>query len=730
MRRFKTSEELEQERLEALGLLPFKMPTGGLLLIYARQSTKGQTIKNRESAMQQTQDQLERATELGWPSDKRLLFIENQAKDGTVHNASGRLRIDEREGLSTVMIYIESGEASAVMARDVARFFRDEDLVGPVVFAKACKDHNVIVITDDYIYKFNDKKRGREDYKKFIQEAQAAADFLEKHVKGVMHKNKNRKALRGEFAGHGIPTGFMLDENRAHYLPNPYHAKPMKDLFKRFRALGGNVPALRREIVGKPYFPDLPPHILERTGPIYLTKVKGGWTIKSQPGLIGMLTNPAYIGHVAYNGRIVKKNAHPAIVDEDDFWYAYYRLAHFDFEGNPIEHPKGVTKRYQQANRKTIQALLSGLRNDGTPVVTTTISEKSGVYVGDGMYRITDRSKIEVSCTRVSINVNRLDTIFSERLLYRMREVLENESSFFLNEESETLQLENRRREIHSELVKRLDETEQLEGEKPTLITQLKASIAETNAKIADKERKLDVAGNVMSDKDLQDTYAALKRLRLNLATMEKKLDQIAQEEGERQQAKKELPEIYAKWSSMNIEAKQRLIRVATSQITLDSILPGWLKLTIEWSPLLGGNLIDEAYIWNPNGSDTAWSEEEKHILQEYYLTASRQQLLELLPRRSWIAINSKGRLSGIKRPWSKADLERSVKSELISLVEWNFIQEYDLPAEELLDKRVYWREYIGSPVLGNSETPQRRRSCQARARVPPPGRRWSTSPG
>src|SRR5581483_3900923 len=200
MRRFKTAEELEQERLETLGLLPFKMPTDKLLLIYARQSTKGQTLKNRESAMQQTQDQLERAIELGWPFDKRLLFIENQAKDGTVRNASGRLRIDEREGLSTVMIYIQSDEASAVMARDVARFFRDEDLVGPVVFAKACKDHNVIVITDDYIYNFNDKKRGREDYKKFIQEAQTAADFLEKHVKGVMHKNRRRKGLRGEFA--------------------------------------------------------------------------------------------------------------------------------------------------------------------------------------------------------------------------------------------------------------------------------------------------------------------------------------------------------------------------------------------------------------------------------------------------------------------------------------------------------------------------------------------------
>ena len=48
------------------------------------------------------------------------------------------------------MLYINSGEAGAVRVRDVARLFRDEDLVGPVVFAKACKDHHVIVITDQH----------------------------------------------------------------------------------------------------------------------------------------------------------------------------------------------------------------------------------------------------------------------------------------------------------------------------------------------------------------------------------------------------------------------------------------------------------------------------------------------------------------------------------------------------------------------------------------------------
>ncbi|MEO6890613.1 MAG: hypothetical protein ABI456_14540, partial [Ktedonobacteraceae bacterium] len=210
MRAFKTAQELEQERQEALGLIPFTLPTDKILIIYARQSTKGQVFKRKESALQQTAEQLEWALEMGWPQDLQRLLIENQAKDGKIRSASGRLRIDEREGLSTAMLYISSGEAGAVKARDVARLFRDEDLVGPVVFAKACKDHHVIVITDDYTYNFNDPKRGRDDYKKFIEEAQAAADFLNKHIK-MMGKNRERRALRGEFSGHVVPIGFMLD---------------------------------------------------------------------------------------------------------------------------------------------------------------------------------------------------------------------------------------------------------------------------------------------------------------------------------------------------------------------------------------------------------------------------------------------------------------------------------------------------------------------------------------
>lgn len=708
MRTFKTAEELERERQEALGLIPFTLPTDKLLIIYARQSSKGQVFKRKESALQQTAEQLAWALEMGWPQDLQRLLIENQAKDGKIRNASGRLRIDEREGLSTAMLYINSGEAGAVRVRDVARLFRDEDLVGPVVFAKACKDHHVIVITDDYTYHFNDPKRGKDDYKKFIEEAQAAADFLNKHVK-MMSKNRERRALRGEFSGHVVPIGFMLDEERLFYVPNPDHAAPLKALFKRFRALGGNLATLRREIIGRPTFPDLPPDILKRTGQITLTKVPGGWTIKSHPGLQQILTNPAYIGHIAYGGRIVKYNAHPAIVDEDDFWFAYYRLAKTDFAGNQIERPDGVTKRYNHAASTPFPALLGGLRNDGTPVITTSMGEHTGVYVTFSGKAVTycaiDQSTITTWYHSTRINVDRLDRFFSERLVYRVGAALKQNTSALVEGE-QSAQLEQTYASINQQLDRTLQEAEGSLDEQPDPQADLKASILETQKRIAEKERIGHEASSVMSGEDLRQHYASLKRLRTNLAAMQQKLDRLGADEREQAEAKQKLPEVHQRWAAMRLESKQRFIRAATSRIVLDELQTGWVKLTIEWSPLLGGDIIDEAYIWTVAGK--RWTKDEEQILREHYATKERGWLMEQLPDRGWDAIIAKAALLGAERSHSvgywAGKSPNVVPSIRLSVRDWQFMQNNEIPAEAILKKRVYWREYVSLPIEANDE--------------------------
>jgi hypothetical protein len=709
MRKFKTPEELQREIQEKLGLTPLTMPTDKLLIIYARQSSKGQVFKRRESALYQTEEQLEWALEMGWPQEMQRLLIENQAKDGKIRNASGRLRIDEREGLNTAMSYINSGETGAVKVRDVARLFRDEDLVGPVVFAKACKDRRVLVITDDYTYNFNDSKRGKEDYKKFIEEAQAAADFLNKHVK-MMNNYRERKAKRGEFSGGIVPIGFMLNEAHTFYVPIPDHAETVKRVFKRFRALGGDLAALRREITGHPIFPDLPPEILEQRGQITLTKISGGWTIKSHTGLKHILTNPAYIGHVCWDGRIVKKYAHQAIVDEDDFWFAYNRLASTDFEGTPLERPEGVTKRYSQSKNTHYTALLGGLRNDRTPVITSNMGGNTNVYAafnGKSInYCIIDQSQIETWHHSVRIEARKIDRYFSEHLIYRVGEVLKHADTTSLQDEK-TEQLEAMYQQISHQLGRTLEAEEHSQMQEITSPrTLLERSVAATQLAIARKERISDVAASDMSDEDLRQHFASLKRLRANLAAMQLKLDRLEIDEKEQVEAKGKLPEIYQRWEAMPLESKQRFIRAATSRITLDELQTGWLKLTIEWSPLLGGDVIDEAYIWTTGGK--RWTDEEDHLIREHYATAERGWLMEQLPERGWDSIVARAAILGAERSHSVGyrggKTTDGVPSIRLSVCDWKFMQHNEISLDAILKQRAYWKEYVSLPIEVNSE--------------------------
>src|SRR5260370_30651640 len=128
-------------------------------------------------------------------------------------------------------------------------------------------------------------------------------DYIKDHVKGLMLKRRDKKAMRDEFSGHAIPTDLMVDEEHVYYVPNPYFAPVMKRLLRRFRELDGDFAQFRREIVVKPIFPDVPDEIIKRVGREQLTKVDGGYTIKSYDGMGSVLTNVPLIGHIAYKNR-------------------------------------------------------------------------------------------------------------------------------------------------------------------------------------------------------------------------------------------------------------------------------------------------------------------------------------------------------------------------------------------------------------------------------------------
>jgi hypothetical protein len=691
MRRFKSKDELEQERQEQLRYLPGAqtvLPIDKLLLIYGRQSTVKQFVQNRESAEQQAIDLLDYALSLGWPEQLRQLFIENQLNDGTIKNASGRLRIDLRPGLSEVVALIETGTVGAVLVRAIDRLFRDETMVGPVVFANLCKEHHVLILTMDDLYDFNHPRTGDEHYNKFLMAALEAKNYIQKHIRGVMLRNRERKAMRGEFSGHAVPTGFMLDDNRLFYVPNPIWAPVMSSLLKRYKALDANFAALRREIIGYPIFPDLPEDIKKRVGRVQLTKVAGGYTVKSYDALRMMLTNVALIGHIAYNGRIVKKHAHPAIVDEADFWYAFDRLSPTTIEGEPILGRKAVRRH----SKYETGALLAGTRDTGVATIMCPVpgcavyiqpqTRRTGVH--SYAYVLRDNSRVAVSKDVASIGLATLDTIFLNRFLERldtyktMQEPIEVVNGGVLVWQAIGAAMRNYVQ--YHDLPTNASPFEKLQQmyneDAPAHLVSLPALIAQAKHTIEQLQREYKVNFDLMTDAEIRENKAQRVQLAQDIEEMERKQKRDAATEQDKRDVDALLENVYGLWPTFKREKQRRFIRLVTRSIELAVVADGWLVLRLVWSPYLGYEAVDTAFIWQQGGAGKVWSDAEETILQDMYPTAERTDILRALPTRSWTSISGHAYLFGLKRlvrRWS-FDLPREV-----SVTDQQIMEEYGL---------------------------------------------------
>src|SRR6266571_6753983 len=99
MKRYQKHEQPEEQ------YNPWENPTipqDAKVGIYGRQSTINQVKNNIGAGEMQIEDLVILAKRLGILEINIILYIENKREDGTVKHASGRLRIDQREGLSAL----------------------------------------------------------------------------------------------------------------------------------------------------------------------------------------------------------------------------------------------------------------------------------------------------------------------------------------------------------------------------------------------------------------------------------------------------------------------------------------------------------------------------------------------------------------------------------------------------------------------------------------------------
>jgi len=668
--RLKTRAEIEAEEAAKIRSKKRQWDTSKLAIIYIRQSREVQTRRNRESRGGQSVDLVDMAVrEYQWPErniypiDENLLDKFGNQLDKP-RNASGRLDTTFRAGLRTAEELIAQDLVGAVFVQNIARLFRDPEQINPPQFAALCKQHHCVVITPDAEYDFNSKY---DDYDDFLEEARDAAGYLKTLAK-TMHRGKHRKGERGEYSGGAIATGFMLDEERRHFVPMPEWCDVVKWLTRRYRELDADLAALFSEIRGKPIFPPLPDDFdISRIGRVQLRPVPGGYTIAARRSLIDLLTNVVNIGHAVYRGKIVKYDAHPAIVDREDFQFAIEHLGSTDLDGEEIQREKREVRFPQEGTKR--EGLLSGLRSNGKSVVT---SPQGNVHVHqteEHIWYVIRNTRTLRSSQRVSsIPLDIVDAELEKRLAEKLRE---------LNINAEVERELNGSPEHGAQAV--LNHVERLKQKISLSLKSVDATLKDIEREIAKRERDYRIASDVMSNEDIREHFASLKRLRERHADIseKKKLDKKIAADVETVQ--KRLETARTQWEDFDMEQKRSFLRLITTSIQMEVLSPRFMRLTVEWSYLLTGEYTTEfGLFWREMGTTSKWAAQEDEALRTLYPLAAKRDVLEALPHRNWQTIKLRASIKEIRRKTREHGLENGV-TDILSQDDMGVIAPYGI---------------------------------------------------
>ena len=679
MARLKTQAQLDQEQVEAVQKLTgqYPIPTSRRALLYARYSSIKQVVSSISKGLQQSDGLINRALDIGWKREDATLFIENQmTKDGRIRSVSGTIPIEDRAGLTTVIEHIKQG-AGALLCDDISRLTRDADLTDAVTLARTCKQHDCLIITNERIYNF----QRQADYDAYITEAQAAAAYLELHIKGKMLRNRTRKAEQGKVANGTAPVGLMLDESKENLKPSP-HADGVAWLYTKFVEKNASRNAVLREVgamaqQGKPLFPvhpDIDPKSMHLKKVFDSAGVLLGWTVNSRAGLEDILTNPMYAGHLVFNKTIVKRNAHPAIVDADLWQHVFELLSTVDLDYRPIDRPTRTVRYSYPESFQT--ALLAGTREDGRPVIDGVNGFHVYVMLPDNSYVLRGpRGGTNTGGYETSIRIPELDCLIETQLMDMLR------ASEIAASHPERGFIHNIVPDWHEKLAD-FDSSAQKTTPVPD------DTLQTLEAELALIEQDLQFSSGVMDIETRTKLYARKARLSQRRDKLQRAQENKARAQRRLERARRNVKTAKERWHSWDLEEKRDFIQLVTESITLEEIASGWLRISVQWSEVFCGFLYD-FYLWR--GSGTLWSDEEIEILRQHFPTATRTALLELLASRSWKAISRKAALEGVRRSPKPDDLTIPVTMSLSDVQVLKALRQ-ELSEEEMsnTDGRLY----------------------------------------
>ncbi len=635
-------------------------------VVYTRQSTTGQVLKNTES--------LEMQLSQKGDAEEVIMLIEGLQPDGTVKGVSGTKTRNDRPMLQEAYDLIASakqqGKRIKLKVYSVSRLFRTKSRVPVEEFIDLCKANDVLIQTQMPPITYDFSVFGMED---LFREQYKFSRMYNEQVIESMHEHNRQQSLRGEYDGRSLIVGFIVDRDKTSptfgkFIVYEPHARVVRWLYKRYCELGGQLNLLWHEVrlmdvVFNDFEEWVSPLDARR---LLLRKVPGGYHI-SRNALVHLLTSVEYIGYWKLDGQILTDRDgkpevnHAAIVELADWRYAFERLSFTNLDGT--ENKQRAKRSWVPAKKEESAALLHGLLT--SPLGTVQYSAT------DGLYRVMEKRNPNDTHRSATLTVKapEIDAIAYRRMIIRCFELYDTD---FLDSA-----LEQARRKNAKALI---DYDKQ--------IARYEKSIRTKQAQLAALGEDFDIETAKQYNADIKADRAELNALR------EAKTKAEVEESGiaaihQRLRAKS-LPAIE------DIKDNRRFLRLLAESITLDEYSGHFLTLTIVWrSPF---SQVDVCYIYREDSGHQAWSTEDEQALRELYPDADRLELLQRFPTRTWSGIYTWANQMGLSR---NTQLNTSgITNRYISLKDYELVQAIgSMPGRAYQEHWLYDIDAIGSSL-------------------------------